>query len=267
MLSIVDIKKELGTNIYIYPIHSDSIKPNSIDLHVSKFGWSVKTKAALKRNVNHIIIPANDTALLYTEESVFVSDKIGGSFHSKVTLVSLGLGHISTTLDATYVGNLLIAMHNHSNHDISLKIGQELISLHLFYLNTPSYTEQTNDPGHPRMLNGFEKQSVDEYISWRDENQWNTDQRLLYTKMLSSTGFKQCKSEYVDELKKFSKHKIWHMAKNRIFWITLLALVAFILAIPAYFIDFGDSSHFLAKLCETFIYPVFAGFLIAKLIS
>ena len=31
MLSIVDLKRELGKNIYIYPVHIESIKSNSID--------------------------------------------------------------------------------------------------------------------------------------------------------------------------------------------------------------------------------------------
>ena len=91
LLSIVDLKKELGNNIYIYPVHIESIKSNSIDLHISKFAWSLNTKKRIGDD-EYIIIPAHDTALIYTEESIYVSRNIGGSYHSKVTLVSQGAG-------------------------------------------------------------------------------------------------------------------------------------------------------------------------------
>ena len=44
MLSIVDIKRELGKNIYIFPLDISSIKANSIDLHASQYAWSMQTK-------------------------------------------------------------------------------------------------------------------------------------------------------------------------------------------------------------------------------
>ncbi|MCX5964280.1 MAG: hypothetical protein NT070_14395 [Cyanobacteria bacterium] len=55
-----------------------------------------------------------------TNESIWVSKKISGTYHSKVALVSKGLSHIGTTLDPEYVGCSLIAIHNHSNQDVSL---------------------------------------------------------------------------------------------------------------------------------------------------
>ena len=85
MLSIVDLKKELGENIYIYPLHVESIKANSIDLHVSKFAWSLKNKKPIE-DKGYIVIDSNDTGLVYTEESIFVSHIIGGAYNSKVTL-------------------------------------------------------------------------------------------------------------------------------------------------------------------------------------
>lgn len=264
MLSFVDIKKELGKNIYIYPVYPSSIKANSIDLHASKFAWSLKTKKPLARSQGCHIVPPNDTALVYTEESIYVSHKIGGSYHSKVTLVSQGLGHIGTTLDAHYIGNSLIALHNHSNDNFNLRIGQELVTLHLFYLHSPIFSNEQgndNDPGHPRMIMAFDKKSVSQYISWRDQNQWVTSQRALLHKMLDSDEYKQCKRDYEVEQRVFTHRVLWRFIR-RITAVTFaLLLVALSLAIPAYALDLGPVSVTLSKLCETFIYPAFAGIL------
>ena len=245
MLSYLDIKRELGQNIYIYPVFPSSIKANSIDLHVSKFGWSLKTKKSIRTSENHLTIPANDTALIYTKESIYVSHRIGGSFHSKVTLVSKGLGHIGTALDAQYVGNCLIAIHNHSTNPVKLTIGQEFVTLHLFYLNTPCFEKkivQDNSPGHKSMISGMEEKSVQEYMDWRDDNKWNVSSIELLHKMLESSEYQQCKREYEVELKEFGKNRFWHIWKN--VFIAFLSCIAFLflLAIPAYWVECGFSA-------------------------
>ena len=261
MLSFLDIKRELGKNIYIHPVHPASIKANSIDLHVSQFGWSLKTRKKLETRNNCLILPPNDTALIYTEESIYVSHKIGGSFHSKVTLVSEGLGHIGTALDAQYIGSCLIAIHNHSDSEYELVIGQEFVTLHLFYLNTHCFKEKVkndNDPGHPRIIAQMDKTSYNEYIRWRDERKWLTNNMELYHTMVSSDSYKQCKKEYQQELREFTGRRMWHILKRAIICLALLVLVTIVFAVPAYWIDFGEISVVFAKLCETFIYPAFS---------
>ena len=259
MLSIVDIKKELGKNIYIYPIHSESIKANSIDLHASRFAWSVKTKKMLQvRNDKHLVIPANDTALIYTEEAIYVSNKIGGSYHSKVMYVSAGLGHIGTTLDAGYMGLSLIAIHNHNNHDFCLEIGHELVTIHFHYLHTAGYDNaqpNNNFPGHPRLLNKYE---TDDYESWIDQNTWCTNSLQLYTKMFNSSEFSDLKKTFELEKKKFSRYKILYSIKNIIISLVLLLMASFLVAIPAYLIDVESINLFWSKLCEIILYPAFS---------
>ena len=208
MLSIIDLKKELGNNIYIYPIHIESIKSNSIDLHISKFAWSLTSKKSVYKN-DYIIIESNDTVLAYSEESIYVSNHIGGSYHSKVTLVSQGAGHIGTSLDAQYIGCSIIAIHNHSKNSLKLKVGSEFVTLQFWYLNTPDYADapsHDNEPGHPRMLNGFE--DVDSYIEWRDKNTWTTRKKDLLLKMKNSDEFKQCQRDFEVEMDEFNRNKV-----------------------------------------------------------
>lgn len=256
MLSIVDLKKELGENIYIYPVHIESIKSNSIDLHVSRFAWSLSTKKSIANN-DYIVIEPNDTALIYSEESIYISNRIGGSYHSKVTLVSKGAGHIGTTLDAQYIGCSIVAIHNHSKESIELKIGNEFVTLQFWYLNTPDYENtpsHDNEPGHPRMLNGLE--DVNSYIEWRDRNTWTTRKKDLFLKMTESDEYKKCKDEYQRELDTFNRNIIKNRTKRYLKIGAIIFLICLVICVPSYMLDFGTISNFVKNLGERIIFPV-----------
>lgn len=260
MLSIVDLKRELGKNIYIYPVHIESIKSNSIDLHVSKFAWSLSTKKSIY-NDGYVDIPPNDTALVYTEESIYVSNHIGGAYNSKVTLVSQGAGHIGTCLDAQYIGCSLIAIHNHSKSILKLKVGSEFVTLHLWYLNTPDYPDapsHDNEPGHPRMLNGYE--DVNSYIEWRDQNTWTTRKKDLYLKMMDSSEYQQCKKEFQKELDEFNRNRIKKRAKKYVIIFVILSVVCLLISIPAYFHNFGAFSIFMQNIGQWIVFPIAVSF-------
>lgn len=268
MLSIVDIKKELGKNIYLYPIHSNSIKGNSIDLHTSQFAWSLKTKdPLLSKDKTYLIIPPNDTALIYSEESIYVSEKIGGTLHSKVTLVCKGLSHVGTTLDPQYIGNFLVAIHNHSDNEYKLKVGAEFVSIVFHYLKSSDYIDgrtNNNDPGHPRMITEYNNSQ--KYFEWRDQNAWVTQEIALYNKMLDSNEYKQCKSDFEQEQRRFNR-KIMHSKwkKYIVVAIILLAILG-IFAIPSYFCDFGSVSSFLSTVTENVVLPLILAVLSAIII-
>ena len=256
MLSIVDLKKELGENIYIYPVHIESIKSNSIDLHVSRFAWSLSTKKSIGSD-DYIIVEPNDTALIYTEESIYVSNRIGGSYHSKVTLVSRGAGHIGTTLDAQYIGCSIVAIHNHSNDKLSLKVGSEFVTLQFWYLNTPDYENalsHDNEPGHPRMLNGFD--DINLYIEWRDTNTWTTRKRDLFHKMTESNEYKRCKEEYQRELDTFNRNIAKKRTKRYLLIGGIVFLVCLAICLPSYILDLGSTSIFIRNLSERILFPI-----------
>lgn len=277
MLSVVDLKKELGENIYIYPVYKDSIKANSIDLHVSEFAWSLKTKKSI-RNGDYIIIEPDDMALIYTEESIYVSHKIGGTYNSKVTLVSKGAGHIGTTLDAQYIGCSLIALHNHSLENLKLKIGSEFVTLQFWYLNSPGYENSPshdNEPGHPRMLNGFA--DVDKYIEWRDRNPWTTRKMELFHKMTESDEYKVCKEEYEKELEKFNEqhqeeveelNKIVKKKQIRKYVIMILSMliIGVLLLSAAFVVELGNVSSICREIFSKVACPVMVAIITANLI-
>ena len=98
-----------------------------------------------------------DTALALTSESIWVSKNLAGTFHSKVSYVSKGLGHISTTLDPGWKGQLLISINSpHNGSDIMqvpiAKMGEDrklnyfsFITLCLFELKCPAENSSDNN--------------------------------------------------------------------------------------------------------------------------
>lgn len=188
LLSDVDIKKELGRNIFIYPLDFDNLKGSSINLRASKLAWSLSKKTStFDISNNKIIIPAHDTVLVETEETLFVTNKISGSYHSRVKLVSKGIGHIGTTLDPEWVGPSLIALHNHTKLDTEIDVGESIVSIMFHYLKSKSIKKNTNTPGRPELLNGFNLS--DEEKIWLDK-EWRNDSNKLKEKLVNSEEYK-----------------------------------------------------------------------------
>lgn len=139
VLSDVDIRKELidGENIMIFPLKLENVKGSSINLTASKYAWRISDNNSAIVD-DKIRIPANETVCIYTEESVWVSRRIAGTYYSKVSQVSEGMGHISTTLDPQFLGLSLIAVNNPSNNPIDIVIGTTFVTLMFHYLKTPA---------------------------------------------------------------------------------------------------------------------------------
>jgi deoxycytidine triphosphate deaminase len=191
VLSDVDIKKELGKKILIFPFNEQKIRGSSINLSVSNKAWDINTKKTIfDLSKNSVIIPKHSTALIQTDEILHVTNHLAGTFHSKVKLVSQGLGHISTTLDPGWIGNLLIAVHNHTSEDFCLKVGETFVTLTLYYVNSKSKFNNNNKHGRQDVLVGFELTSEDSLFF---DDDLRTDVITLKKKMLESDSFKKFK--------------------------------------------------------------------------
>lgn len=90
----------------------------------------------------YIYISPRDTVLVLSKEYIQLPSNICGNVYSRVSTVSSGLGHISTTIDPLWRGALLIAISNPSSEPIKLVIEDEtatsipLATVTLQYLNT-----------------------------------------------------------------------------------------------------------------------------------
>ncbi|AFW97034.1 MULTISPECIES: deoxycytidine triphosphate deaminase [Nostocales] len=202
-LSDRDIKRELGKDILIYPFNEDNLKGASYNLTASKLAWKVQDgKSAYDSSINKIIIPANSTVLIQTNEAIWVSKKIAGTYHSKVSWVSQGMGHIGTTLDPDYKGVSLIAVHNHNNKPIELDPEKDtFVSLMFYYLKTKSSIPHTNDPGRPDILKLLRQvQLTSDESRWLEES-FRKDTERLRKKLKESDNFKIFKKDWLDNLR------------------------------------------------------------------
>jgi deoxycytidine triphosphate deaminase len=158
-LSHLDIEREIYEgNILIYPFSQKNLKASSYNLTVSRVAYKVLEKSEAQQKISYesaydndrqvIIIPAHAIVIIWTNESIYVSKKISGTYHSKVGLVAQGLGHIGTTLDPGYLGSSAITVQNHSDYPIELNPEIDTFATLMFqYVKTEASKDHGNHPG------------------------------------------------------------------------------------------------------------------------
>lgn len=126
----VQIKKARDEGeLVICPYSVKNLTPVGYNLSFSRFIISLRRKAFIK--VIHknkewfFMLKPFDTALVLTRETIWVSKFIGGTFHSKVSMVTKGLGHVSTTLDPGWYGQLLVPISNPTKDSIKIVIAKD----------------------------------------------------------------------------------------------------------------------------------------------
>lgn len=147
-----DIQKLLGYHIFIYPFEKENLKASSYNLTASRYAFikekdengEEKQKLIVYRN--KIIIPAHKTAIIETRESIYVTNRITGTYHSKVKLVNKGLGHIGTTLDPCFWGVSAIALNNTTNDPIIINVGEPIVTIMFYSLKSKSSGIHDNMP-------------------------------------------------------------------------------------------------------------------------
>lgn len=191
VLSNKEVIRLYGKDIFIYPFSTDNLDGGTTyNLTASRFAFYIDYNADHKKcfiyAVNcddYIVLPSNKTVLIQTNECIFVSSKVCGTYHSKVGLVCKGLSHISTTLDPEYFGTSLIAIHNNSGADQFIRVGDTFVSLMLYKLSKPAVSRHDNVAGRYDLLSGeivdlsFSKctntEAIDELrkklVEWRNE--------------------------------------------------------------------------------------------------
>lgn len=215
MLSNFSIAKELNKNIFIYPLNKGNIRGATVNLTASEYAWSLKTKQSIVNN-GVIKIPANDTALIVTKEILHVTSKIAGTYHSKVKLVSKGLGHIGTTLDPMWYGYSLVAVHNVSDKDVDLNCNDTFVSLTFHYLDKPlKETTLDNHSGRTDILSGLGIQNIPNCI---DEGGIGDLEEFK----------KKCYKEQKKEIKEFLAPYNKQFYKRSNFWYSIASALVII---------------------------------------
>lgn len=224
MLSKIDIDKELGKGINIYPFNEENIKENSINLSASSYAWSMKRgkcyidnagnihkynknnsseeieifkgKSSVKEinGEKYIILLPMSTTLVETQEVIAIDNYIGGTYHSRVGIVSLGIGHNGTMFGPNFSGHSLIAIHNVSEYPLKVKVGDNIVSVVFHYLNTPIDFPNATNGGHLDKMSGLgiKLNSKEEQFLGED---WKKKINEVRERMNSSEEFKRYKSK------------------------------------------------------------------------
>lgn len=235
MLSKIDIQNEIGKNINIYPLSLSNIKENSINLCASSYAWSLKggeiyssnspiknqslfslTKTSthnnpikiapnrssvveINENEKYIILFPHSTTLIETVEVLSVGNNIGGTYHSKVGLVSQGIGHIGTMVGPNFSGESLIALHNISDDLITIKCGDSFVSVVFHYLDTSYKNINPTVSGH---TDKFSELGI--YLSPEESAELNADWKKQHAEVRHKL---QESNEYIELQKIIKKQK------------------------------------------------------------
>ena len=267
LLSYDDIIRELGNNIFVYPLIGKNIKGSSLNLTPSKLAWSLSTGDNVYNEAkNAIVLDKGDTVLVETEEAIHVTEKIGGSYHSKVKVVSRGIGHIGTTLDPGWIGPSLIALHNTTQETVEVDVGETFITIMFFWNETPSTKRVSDPPGRPDI---FHRLNVtDAELAWLDED-WRKEYSALSRKMRQSEEYNKLKLEQKRATEKIKSMR-WHsrIINTRIGKVVIICLLYLaiwgILSIPAVEKYLDMSKRDLFVMLFSSIVPVLAVLLITS---
>ena len=136
-LTDVDIQRILGRSIVIEPFNKKNLSSVGYDFSVGTFVFSLKEGLLQAKNRVYSVAPG-DTIQILTKESLWVSNQIAGTLHSRVLLVSRGFSHISTTLDPGWYGPLLVTMTNLSDSKLYLDEGMTFFTVVFYKVHTPT---------------------------------------------------------------------------------------------------------------------------------
>lgn len=290
MLSKQDIIKEIGKGISIHPLHYKNIKENSINLTVSRNAWAlqsqkiyidsqrqfhvgtssdpknnfeIKNRGSSIVNIGRdkiLVLLPHQTTIVETSEVVAVSNYIGGTFHSKVGVVTMGVGHIGTMLGPNYSGHLMISLHNITDDVVTLNVGETFISLVFHYLNTPVETRSnSNISGHIDKLAELGitlNKDTREYLT----ADWKTSFQGVRNKMINSHEYKI----FCEEIKRDRPSIKGYFNKTNIITVIVIVTIFVALGLGAYCADSNTGQN---EWMPRFWTLVISGVLVPILVS
>lgn len=184
VISNKQFMKHFGTDIFIHPFNKENLKGSSYNLTASRVAYYKNNDGKLisiLRNKNKIIIPPKKLVFIQTEESIYVSKRICGTYHTKVNWVSRGLSSISTTLDPGYFGTSLMILNNLSNKEIELDVGESFCTLMLYKMASGDKDVHDNFPFR-KDINSGKIYNFPNTFKYQEAKRTNELERLMEVK-------------------------------------------------------------------------------------
>lgn len=130
-LSDTDIINENASHgLTITPFNEECLKGASYDITPTVIAMSTRTGMLEKVYEDkkypyrlYIFVRAKDTVLIVSREFIVVPKNMAGYVVSRVSKVSEGFGHISTSIDPNWEGALLIGLSNPTSKPIKVYVG------------------------------------------------------------------------------------------------------------------------------------------------
>ena len=147
--------EDSNNKLQIYPFHDDSLTPVGYDARVGGkyISGSMPGYRELKKGEKLVLKPG-EIALISTIETIGMpkTKTISALICSRVSCVSKGLSHISTTIDANWSGHLLIAITNHAPYRITLEYGNPFCTIVFFRNESAATRDEPSPPDRPDIL-------------------------------------------------------------------------------------------------------------------
>ena len=119
IFSDIDIRRAQGDTLIIEPFEDKNVTAVGYDVSVGNFVYAIG-HGLLNPNNGVYRVPSGATVQILTRETMWLSSKLAATVHSRVLLASRGLAHISTTIDPSWAGPLLITTTNLTKSELSL---------------------------------------------------------------------------------------------------------------------------------------------------
>ncbi|GAB1541232.1 hypothetical protein NUACC21_39020 [Scytonema sp. NUACC21] len=241
VLSDNDIIRELGRGILFHPLKPGSIKACDLCLTASEYAYAIGKQERLtvqtepnkkkpSEEQKYFCIPPRDTALVWTDEAVYLSGNFRGPLYSRVEVVSKGIGHIGTRVNPCWSGVLCIALHNTSDGEMRINVRD--VSEPIAYLAVEKLSSKTSSnrnidkSARLDIISGRSNTSdIHDFFNQKEHSWMSGDTDLLKKLMLDSSEYKRIKRGFQDTLLSF----LGSDASAR--WATVATIAAMLSAI------------------------------------
>jgi len=135
--------------IKIVPFIAKGLTPVGYDVHASDV--TMIREGGETRVIDPVdgvfAVPAGAQFLVLTREYLVLHRSLAATIHSQVGLVSMGMSHISTTIDPGWSGRLLLSMVNLTTREIRVPADHAIATI-IFHTTTAPAKRPNNRPKH-----------------------------------------------------------------------------------------------------------------------
>jgi len=171
MLSNNDLRKRVKNgNILIYPFIEKNIENANICVTASKYAWSIEKNKKGKHTYlfddgkAQICIPAKQCVLIFTNEAVFVGEKLAGECIPRVDLSSRGLSYNGGPMKPGRAEILKVPIYNQTEEDMYINVNERIAVLMFHELSSKERkiikTDEDNNDDIDKFLSECEAQDI-----------------------------------------------------------------------------------------------------------